>query len=137
MKTKYLSNFLFICLIIIIPILSIFVYVELEPFEFSLSKYIQTKRDNTLLIPPLLLVLCINSFIFILTRDRSYTSLKLLLLKLSKIIDLLFSVSLIILVILRVIFIPITDNSFANGLFLFILLFGIALLIHNIESKTK
>ncbi len=134
MKINYLSNFLFICLLILIIILSIFVYFELEPYEFSLSKYIRMKRDNTLLIPPILLVLSVNSFIFTIYKNRSYTFLKLFLLKLSKMIDFIYSISLIISVLLCFIFTPMS-NSFGISILLFSFLFGVALLIHNINSK--
>lgn len=117
----------------------IFLYFELEPYELNPFKYSRLKGDKYMMLAPIYLFLCISSFVFNINKFISLRFLKGFLFKTFRIIDIVFS---IILIITSLLFIFLTDaipmrNTFAISFFLVVIVLSCINLIDSLRLKIR
>jgi len=132
---KYLKSISLTFILALTAASLISLYIILEPYDFNPFEYSRSQSDKYMMLAPLFLFLIICSLIFNINKFKSLKFIKGTFLKIFRVIDILFS---IVLIVTAILLIFLTDaipqgNTFAISFFSCILLLSIINLIDGLK----
>lgn len=134
---KYLKVLTVPFIFILVSSSLIFLYFELEPYSLNPFEYSRYNGDKYMIFAPLYVFLCIASLLFNIQKFYSLRFSKGIILRAFKLLDLSFTMILILsslLIIFCTDIIP-TDNNFAMSFFIILILLSVLNLIDNLRFK--
>ncbi len=134
---KYLKIITCIYIFTLVSSVSIFLYIELEPYELNPLAYSRMKGDNYMMFAPLFLFFGICSLILNMHKFISLRFFKGFLFKIIKVFDVIFSIILIISSLLLIFLTDVIpeDNTFAISFLSILTLLSILNLIDSLRLK--